>query len=75
MPKILNKRGTRANLNTLASANGLSAGEVYLITDENRIAMGTSTSTYESYAKESEAAGGGGSGSSGFEQTFLLMGS
>ena len=60
MPKILNKRGTRANLNTLAIANGLSAGEVYLITDENRIAMGTSANTYESYAKESEAGGGGG---------------
>ena len=53
MPKILNKRGTRANLDTLASANGLSAGEVYLITDENRIAIGLSTNTYEAFAKES----------------------
>lgn len=53
MPKILNKRGTRANLNTLASANGLSAGEVYLITDENKIAIGLSTNTYEAFAKES----------------------
>lgn len=53
MPKILNKRGTRANLNTLASANGLSAGEVYLITDENKIAIGLSPNTYEAFAKES----------------------
>ena len=53
MPKILNKRGTRANLNTLATANGLSAGEVYLITDENKIAIGLSSSTYEAFAKES----------------------
>ena len=53
MPKILNKRGTRANLNTLASANGLSAGEVYLITNENKIAIGLSTNTYEAFAKES----------------------
>jgi hypothetical protein len=53
MPKILNKRGTRANLITLATANGLSAGEVYLITDENKIAIGLSSSTYEAFAKES----------------------
>ena len=53
MPKVLNKRGTRANLNTLATANGISAGEVYLITNENKIAIGLSSSTYEAFAKES----------------------
>ena len=67
MTKVLNKRGTRSEINSAATANGLNAGEVYLITDENRIAMGTSANTYESYAKESEAGGGGGSG------TTILM--
>ncbi len=60
MAKVLNKRGTRSEINSAATANELNAGEVYLITDENRIAMGTSANTYESYAKESEAGGGGG---------------
>jgi hypothetical protein len=53
-------RTTRANLNTQAAAENLKAGELYLITDEDRIAIGLTTSTYETYAKESEAGGGGG---------------
>jgi hypothetical protein len=57
MATILNKRGTRANLNALAASNGLNAGEIYLITDENRIAIGLSVNTYEVYAKTSEAGG------------------
>jgi hypothetical protein len=60
MPKILNKRGTRTEIDSAATANGLNAGEVYLITDEDRIAIGTSTNTYESYAKESETGNGTG---------------
>ena len=44
------KRGTRTQLNTAASANGLAAGEPYLITDENRLAVGLSVSTYAEYA-------------------------
>lgn len=46
MPKVLIKRGTRAQLNTAASSSALLAGEVYLITDENRLAVGLTTSTY-----------------------------
>jgi hypothetical protein len=53
-------RTTKANLDTQASATNLKAGELYLITDENRIAIGLTTSTYETFAKESEAGGGGG---------------
>ena len=53
MPKVLNKRGTRSEINSAATANGLNAGEVYLITDENKIAIGLSSSTYEAFAKES----------------------
>ena len=44
------KRGTRAQLNAAASANSLAAGEPYLITDENRLAVGLSVSTYAEYA-------------------------
>ena len=44
------KRGTRAQLNAAAAANGLAAGEPYLITDENRLAIGLSASTYAEYA-------------------------
>jgi len=47
-------RTTRANLNTQASANNLKTGEIYLITDENRLAVGLTVSTYETYAKVSE---------------------
>jgi len=50
------KRATRAQLNTAASGSNLVQGEPYLITDENRIAVGLSATTYETYAKESEAA-------------------
>jgi hypothetical protein len=53
------KRGTRANLNSLASSNGLEAGEPILITDEDRIAICTSDSAYEEFAKVSEVVGGG----------------
>lgn len=44
------KRGTRTQLNAAAAANGLAAGEPYLITDENRLAVGLSASTYAEYA-------------------------
>lgn len=43
---ILVKRGTRAQLNAAAAASGLKAGEPYLITDEGRLAVGLSVSTY-----------------------------
>ena len=51
------KRGTRAQVNAAAAASGLKAGEPYLITDENRIALGLSATTYEAYAKQSESGG------------------
>lgn len=58
MPSIQHKRGTRAALNTLASSSGLKPGEVYLISDEGRIAIATTASTYVAYAKESELSAG-----------------
>jgi hypothetical protein len=57
MPSLRIKRGTRAALNALAAANGLLAGEEYLITDENRVAVATSISTYQAYAKQGEGGG------------------
>lgn len=58
MPRIFQRRGTRAALNALAASNGLAQSEIYFISDENRIAVGTSVSTYEVFAKVSEAGGG-----------------
>ena len=51
-------RTTRANLDTQATAENLLQGEIYLITDENRFAVGLSATTYETYAKESEISEG-----------------
>lgn len=54
MPSIQNKRGTRAQINAAAAANGLKQAELYLITDEDRLAVGTSVSAYQDFAKLSE---------------------
>jgi hypothetical protein len=48
------KSGTRAQLNTAASSNVLNVGEPYYITDENRIAIGTSSSTYQDFLKPTD---------------------
>lgn len=45
---------TRDGLNALSSANGLAIGRVYLITDESRLAIATSQSSYETFVKETE---------------------
>lgn len=42
---------TRANLNAQAAAAGLRQGENYLITDESRVAVGLSTTTYQDMEK------------------------
>lgn len=46
MAKIQIKRGTRAQVNAAAAASELLVGELYLITDENRLAVGLTISTY-----------------------------
>jgi hypothetical protein len=66
MPEIQHKRGTRSALTALAAANGLLPGQIYVLTDESRIAVATSVSAFETFAKESEAGGGGG----GFVEIF-----
>ncbi len=50
------KRGTKANLDAVATQGGFLQGEPLLVTDQNRLAVATSTSTYEPMAKQSEAA-------------------
>lgn len=39
-------RTTRANLNTQRDASGLLQGELYLVTDESALAVGTATNAY-----------------------------
>ena len=67
MATIKVKRGTRSEINTAASASGLNQGELYLITDEDVLAVGTSTSTYEDVNSA-----GGGSGSSYIEHSSTV---
>lgn len=62
MPNVQHKRGARANLDVLASGGGLLAGQVYLIADEDRLAVATSATTYTAFAKQGEVGGGGGGG-------------
>lgn len=67
------KRGTRAQLDSAATAGDLIAGEPYLITDEPRIAVGLSATTYESFARESEAGGTSGGSSGGVPVGTVAM--
>jgi hypothetical protein len=59
MPSLAHKRGTRAQIDAAASASQLRKGEVYLITDEGRLTVGTASNAHEPAAKQSEAGGGG----------------
>lgn len=54
------RRGTRAQLNALAAANGLVQYEPLLITDEQRSGVATAVNAYATSAKEGEGGGGGG---------------
>ena len=55
MSSLKIKRGSYAQLVAAATADQLKEGEPYLITDQGRIAVGTSTSTFEVFAKIEEA--------------------
>ena len=55
MPSIKVKRGTRAQIDAAAAASKLSSGEIYLITDEKRLAVGISPNSYSRFALESVA--------------------
>ena len=67
MATIKVKRGTRSAINTAASASGLNQGELYLITDEDVLAVGTAAGSYTDVNSSS-----GGSGSSYIEHTSTV---
>jgi hypothetical protein len=48
------KRGTRAQIEAARAAGLLKDGEPYLITDENRLAVGVAPNGYSSFAKTTE---------------------
>jgi hypothetical protein len=52
MPKVLIKRGTRSQLDTAKTASGLNTGELYLITDESKVAVGTAVNAYAEVQKQ-----------------------
>jgi hypothetical protein len=54
MPSLRHKRGTRAQLDAAAIASALKAGEVYLLSDEARLSVGTAANAHEAAAKKSE---------------------
>lgn len=59
MPSVQHPRGTAAALAALAGTSGLLPGQIYVITDQSRLAVALTVSTYETFAKLSEAGGGG----------------
>jgi hypothetical protein len=54
MPSLSHKRGTRAQIDAAALASALKAGEVYLLTDEARLTVGTAANAHQTTAKQSE---------------------
>lgn len=61
MASIQIKRGTRAQISAAAAASGLKEGELYFVTDEDRVDVGAGASSSVALAKLSEVGGGGGS--------------
>lgn len=59
MPSLAHKRGTRAQIDAAASGSQLRTGEVYLITDEARLTVGTAANAHSPVAKQGEGSGGG----------------
>lgn len=54
MPSLKIKRGTRAQLASAAAASGLKQGELYHVTDEDRVDLGTGVGASVALAKKSE---------------------
>lgn len=57
MSSVRIKRGTRAQIASAAAANGLKQGELYHVTDENRVDVGTGTGASSALATKSEVDG------------------
>lgn len=62
MPDVQHKGGSRAALDALAAAAGLLPRQLYVVTDEGRLAVALSASIYAALAIEGEAGSGGGGG-------------
>lgn len=54
MPSLRIKRGTRAQVTSAGAASGLKQGELYHVTDEDRVDLGTGLTTSVAMAKKSE---------------------
>ena len=54
MPSVQHKRGTRASLDSLAATASLLPGQIYLVTDEGRIGVALTTSTFVRMAKTTD---------------------
>lgn len=84
MPSLKIKRGTRAQLTSASAASGLKQGELYHVTDEDRVDLGTGAGASVALAKKSEidgkvsATGGAASGltlNDGYtEEVFAVTG-
>jgi hypothetical protein len=59
LPSLRHKRGTRAQIDAAATASALKQGEIYLITDEARLTVGTATNAHTAMAKQGEGGAGG----------------
>jgi hypothetical protein len=57
MPSLAHKRGTRAQIDAVATASGLRTGEIYLLTDEARLTVGTAADAHQPLAKQGEGGG------------------
>lgn len=55
MSTVKQRRATRASLTALGVAAGIEPAQVYLLTDEGRLAVGLTSTAFEAFAKQSEA--------------------
>lgn len=69
MPSVRIKRGTREQIEDAAVAAELAEGELYLIADEGRLAVGLGTTLYEEFAKLSDVLGSAAESSPAFTYT------
>lgn len=64
--------GNRAAIDNLASNGNLVSNVIYHISDEDRIAIATSSNTYQTFAKEGEGEGGGGGGGGSVSESSVI---
>ena len=62
MPTVQHPRGTRSAFNALVASNALLPGQLYVINDEQRIAMAFSPNSFRMFARTDEIGPGGGGG-------------